>query len=139
MELNTYDCPICLDIMEKKCNLQTLKCNHTFHKECINLWLDRKPICPLCRMSVIDVFKCSGFKYRFIKYKIKLEFDRLCIKNMIKTRYIDFNKILRIAYLENVIIIYFNENNIEKLKKYVLPNEELCKNLFTSIKNNFIN
>ena len=133
-----YDCPICLETMSNKFNLQTLKCNHTYHKTCINLWLDRKSICPLCRMSVIDVFKCSGFKYRFIKYKIKLEFDRLCIKNYFKKTYIDYKEISKIGHVKEVIIIFFRRNKKDIIKKYRLSNELLCNTLFLNIKNKFI-
>ena len=28
-------------------------CGHVYHAECVDLWLQRKPICPLCRASVV--------------------------------------------------------------------------------------
>lgn len=44
------ECPICLEkITEEK---KTLKCGHEFHTECINLWLDEKKECPVCRTAV---------------------------------------------------------------------------------------
>ena len=44
------ECSICLEkITEEK---KLLKCNHEFHKECINLWLNEKKECPVCRASV---------------------------------------------------------------------------------------
>lgn len=45
-------CSICCDQMvcDIKSNV-TLSCHtsHTFHKQCIERWLERKPVCPLCR------------------------------------------------------------------------------------------
>ncbi|KQK10371.1 hypothetical protein BRADI_2g53640v3 [Brachypodium distachyon] len=28
-------------------------CGHVYHAECVDLWLQRKTICPLCRASVV--------------------------------------------------------------------------------------
>lgn len=28
-------------------------CGHVYHAECVDLWLQRKPICPLCRAGVV--------------------------------------------------------------------------------------
>ena len=135
---NIYDeCPICLEPMDDK-DSATLKCNHKYHKVCLKMWLDRKPICPLCRMDVVDVFKCKDFKYNLFNYKIKLEFDRLYIKNYFKKTYIDYKNIYKIGHVQEVIIIFFIHNNIDSIKKYRLPNESLCNTLFTSIKNKFI-
>ena len=67
------ECPICLEPIENEKHSTTLKCNHKYHKLCLNMWLDRNPICPLCRIDVINVFKCKHYKYNFLNYKIKLE------------------------------------------------------------------
>ena len=29
-------------------------CNHLFHSECIDEWLNNNPTCPICRMDVIN-------------------------------------------------------------------------------------
>lgn len=49
-----YKCPICLENMklnEFKRNLP--KCNHKFHKKCIDKWFNSKSdkYCPICYMS----------------------------------------------------------------------------------------
>ena len=132
------ECPICLEDIENNNDSSTLKCNHRYHKICIKMWLDRNPICPLCRMDVVDVFKCKDYKYNYFNYKIKLEFDRLCIKGPIKKKYIDYKDISKIGHIKEVIIIFFKDNNKNIIKKYRLFNEILCKNLFTTIKNKFI-
>ena len=41
------NCCICLDDILS--NIKTTKCNHIFHKKCINNWLKEKNECPLCR------------------------------------------------------------------------------------------
>ncbi|MBA0557434.1 hypothetical protein Golob_014503 [Gossypium lobatum] len=44
------DCAICLEDfkMGEKCRLLPL-CKHSFHAECVDSWLLRNPICPVCR------------------------------------------------------------------------------------------
>ncbi|KAL2552409.1 RING-H2 finger protein ATL56-like [Forsythia ovata] len=43
-------CAVCLENFKlgEKCRLLPL-CNHSFHADCIDLWLSRTPICPICR------------------------------------------------------------------------------------------
>ena len=44
-------CSICLE--ELKINPTTkLSCNHYFHNNCINLWKEKKNICPICRKPI---------------------------------------------------------------------------------------
>lgn len=43
----TEDCPICYE--ELRLETKTTRCNHTFHKECLEEWLRSESICPLCR------------------------------------------------------------------------------------------
>jgi len=132
------ECPICLEPIENEKDSVTLKCNHRYHKICLNMWLDRKPICPLCRMEVINVFKCKDYKYNFFNYKIKLEYDRLCIKGFFKKKYINYKNISKIGYIKEAIFIFYIENKTHYIRKYRLSDEITCKNLFTSIKNKFI-
>ncbi|XP_048434850.1 RING-H2 finger protein ATL39-like [Pyrus x bretschneideri] len=44
------DCAVCLDNfkMGEKCRLLPL-CGHSFHAHCVDAWLLRTPICPICR------------------------------------------------------------------------------------------
>jgi hypothetical protein len=42
------ECSICL---ESETNV-TLLCNHTFHKKCIDEWLNKKNNCPICRHNI---------------------------------------------------------------------------------------
>ncbi|XWS30344.1 hypothetical protein CRYUN_Cryun24cG0109100 [Craigia yunnanensis] len=46
------DCAVCLENFKtgEKCRLLPL-CRHSFHAECVDSWLLRNPICPVCRTS----------------------------------------------------------------------------------------
>ena len=47
------ECIICLSKIKKKQKIQKLlKCNHIFHKECIDKWFisSQKIICPICKI-----------------------------------------------------------------------------------------
>lgn len=48
------DCCICLASLEEKKYVSTLKCNHTFHHECITEWTKTSYTCPLCRISLVE-------------------------------------------------------------------------------------
>lgn len=50
----TYDepqnCCICLENFTQG---NILRCKHSFHKKCIETWLQSKPNCPLCRIDLV--------------------------------------------------------------------------------------
>ena len=43
-------CPICLEELESE--IKETSCEHTFHKYCLDKWLETKNSCPLCRESL---------------------------------------------------------------------------------------
>lgn len=44
------ECPVCLCKLEEGDEIRELKCNHLFHKYCLDRWLGyRCKTCPLCR------------------------------------------------------------------------------------------
>jgi hypothetical protein len=45
-------CAICKGRLEGPCG-RLRPCGHLYHAECIDLWLERKRICPLCRAGVV--------------------------------------------------------------------------------------
>ncbi|GER48972.1 RING/U-box superfamily protein [Striga asiatica] len=48
------ECSVCLSLFEQGDEVRNLKCNHTFHKDCIDTWLQRESAtCPLCRGVVL--------------------------------------------------------------------------------------
>tara|TARA_X000000950_G_scaffold248337_1_gene307308 strand:+ start:197 stop:436 length:240 start_codon:yes stop_codon:yes gene_type:complete len=48
------ECPICLDSIIDV-DKSVLKCNHMFHKECIDKWFKKSHRCPLCRDSLFNL------------------------------------------------------------------------------------
>ena len=50
------ECAICLDLLKE--NLITLKCKHTFHRNCI--LQNNKNSCPLCREPICKEGLCEG-------------------------------------------------------------------------------
>lgn len=44
-------CPICHDEFKRPTYLQ---CRHIFCEECLTVWLEREPTCPLCRARVVE-------------------------------------------------------------------------------------
>ena len=52
-------CPICLEVMDAASNVLTLKCGHSFHRECVLKQHGRK--CALCRATITEnVWTGSG-------------------------------------------------------------------------------
>ena len=52
IDLNDGKCIICFDDLEEKEIGRMINCEHIFHKECINQWLNVKQTCPCCRTSI---------------------------------------------------------------------------------------
>ena len=48
-------CAICIEDFASGNVLRRLSCGHLYHRDCIDKWLDRKPICPLCKMPVQEL------------------------------------------------------------------------------------
>jgi E3 ubiquitin-protein ligase ATL6/9/15/31/42/55 len=52
---DALECSVCLLEFDDDDTLRLLPtCPHAFHPDCIALWLERHPTCPLCRASVLD-------------------------------------------------------------------------------------
>ncbi|THG22145.1 hypothetical protein TEA_023588 [Camellia sinensis var. sinensis] len=55
-----YRCSVCLADYQAEDRLQQIPaCGHTFHTDCIDLWLATHTTCPLCRLSLIASAKAS--------------------------------------------------------------------------------
>ena len=65
-----YECDICLTNEVK--SLSQLNCNHLFHSDCINKWLQQKDTCPLCRAEFNDFNEIEK-----IKFKFEIEIDKI--------------------------------------------------------------
>lgn len=46
------DCPICLEEFKIRQICRQFDCSHVFHKKCIDKWLTKNVICPVCRACV---------------------------------------------------------------------------------------
>uniref|UniRef100_A0A3B0MR32 Ring finger domain/Zinc finger, C3HC4 type (RING finger) containing protein, putative n=1 Tax=Theileria annulata TaxID=5874 RepID=A0A3B0MR32_THEAN len=51
--LKSECCGICLDDFTDEDVLRILQCYHGFHVKCIDLWLCRSLVCPLCMKTII--------------------------------------------------------------------------------------
>jgi hypothetical protein len=47
-------CPICLNEMAVGDQARLLRCNHVFHKQCVDEWLRINASCPTCRKRIVD-------------------------------------------------------------------------------------
>ncbi|XP_042502853.1 RING-H2 finger protein ATL39-like [Macadamia integrifolia] len=56
---NDVDCAVCLESynLGEKCRLLPI-CKHSFHAQCVDSWLLKTPICPICR-TIVDSRKYS--------------------------------------------------------------------------------
>ncbi|EDQ87973.1 uncharacterized protein MONBRDRAFT_26652, partial [Monosiga brevicollis MX1] len=46
-------CAVCLDDLEPGVMIRQLPCQHLFHKDCIDPWLEAHYTCPLCKFNVV--------------------------------------------------------------------------------------
>lgn len=96
----TEECSICLGDLKNKIITLPL-CGHSFHKPCINKWLNVTPMCPLCKSFV-------NLKYVIFRNNFKTFFNKNYL--YINRDYISFfNKNI---YLKNIKKIYIANNKI---------------------------
>lgn len=50
----TQNCSVCLEPIENIRSAKTTLCEHTFHRECIDTWLERHNTCPECRHELFN-------------------------------------------------------------------------------------
>lgn len=130
------ECPICLDNLNSK-NTKTLPCNHKFHKLCLDTWLKRKNICPLCRFPLAYIYKCKYLKNSFFNYDITINDDHILFKNIIYSNKYIYKKIRSISYKGNIFNINYYKNNKFILKSFKFKNKLICENFFKIISNKF--
>ncbi|XP_058097559.1 RING-H2 finger protein ATL58-like [Magnolia sinica] len=54
-------CSVCLGDYKANDKLQQIPaCGHTFHMDCIDLWLANNTTCPLCRLSLLPATKAAS-------------------------------------------------------------------------------
>ena len=129
-----YECSICLEDIELK-DLEILPCNHKFHKECINMWTKKNPVCPYCRTFLKSFFQ-TRINYYLFKRRCNIFINEKDFKKVtfvynypfsIKPLFIneiETSKIKSAEIKENTIrILYFNKNKLKK-KKFIFNNSE---------------
>ena len=111
------ECTICLNELEKDTN--KLICGHIFHTTCINIWLNIKSSCPICRQIITPGnLKLNGRKFYniFIRYKLFCQDESIIIKvfllkYLFKKTILKYSLIKKVSYnLHFFTIIY--KNNI---------------------------
>ena len=108
------DCPICLEI-----NLEPIKilnCQHSFHEQCVSIWLENNNTCPLCRQLVTFI---DG-KINKKDYKLSINHDHILMKHTTHTSILKFSNIKNIEYKK-------------KYKSIILTKKETCDKDFHSI------
>ncbi|XP_050422230.1 E3 ubiquitin-protein ligase CHFR-like [Adelges cooleyi] len=89
---NDFQCPICNELMVKAC---TVNCSHSFCENCINTWLKKSKICPVCRTLVKTKTGCltmDNFINNFCEFlgstakeqREKVQNERLAVMNSIR-------------------------------------------------------
>lgn len=60
-EFDCSECAVCLDGFQKgeKCRILPV-CRHTFHAKCVDSWLYKNPLCPICRARAEQHGKGGG-------------------------------------------------------------------------------
>jgi hypothetical protein len=64
---NEEDCAICYETL-KDSDVIKLKCDHIFHKDCIEKWIEKSGTCPLCRYNIFLCTSCSGKGIVYYQY-----------------------------------------------------------------------
>lgn len=105
------ECSICLDDINKKKNLlKTLKCNHIFHKRCINKWMKTSIQCPLCKYFIKKKFIIYFRHHPMYMFRLhNIIFYDTFIK-IGRNVCIEYNNIYKLCtYTTFIEIIYYND------------------------------
>ncbi|UVC49963.1 RING-type E3 ubiquitin transferase [Theileria orientalis] len=50
---NSKTCSVCLEEYHEGVEIKRLPCTHFYHKNCIDVWLNKSTICPICKFDFI--------------------------------------------------------------------------------------
>jgi hypothetical protein len=69
------ECSICLEDIDST-ELKLSRCNHTFHKECIDRWIDTFHWrCPMCRQQMAEITRFKNLMERNGEMFYGIKFD----------------------------------------------------------------
>jgi hypothetical protein len=54
-QTNDKTCAICFEDYDLQSKVRVFECTHGFHSECIDLWIQRKAICPTCKRTLASL------------------------------------------------------------------------------------
>ena len=129
------DCSICLEIILPDTSTTTI-CNHIFHTECLNNWLEIKNSCPLCR-TPFYCKNCECCKVNFFintKCKILLEPYYININSLKFSRNIPYVNIQKFFYKGKYVWFNYKYNNIISSIKFKFCNRSKSELLFENLK-----
>ena len=77
--MNSERCPICLDYIVEPSILYAVKtsCNHSFHRKCLDKWLDNNKTCPICRYDYVLNWT-NSWNFIIIKEFNKIAYFTIC-------------------------------------------------------------
>ena len=125
------DCPICLEI-----NLEPFKilnCQHSFHEQCLGIWLEKHNTCPLCRQLVSFI---DG-KINKKDYKLSINRDHLLMEHKTHASILKFSNIKNIKYKKGYkSIILTKKEPCDKDFHYIVIKSEKAFMIFDNLKLN---
>ena len=52
-QVKTYgECVICLENLDSNSIITALKCGHIYHEGCVQKWLNKNSVCPICSTKI---------------------------------------------------------------------------------------
>ena len=116
------ECAICLENDLEL--LKTLRCQHTFHEKCVNIWLSNHDTCPLCR----DIVTFIEGKIDKKDYTLTINHNHLLMKHETHTSILKFSNIKNIEYKRDLVTLTkkelydkdFIKINIKSNKAFIL-------------------
>ena len=130
-----HNCSICLDVIED--NVITLqKCKHQFHRSCITMWFEKNNTCPLCRETILDLYR---IKYRkptfwgvtYLNMVVELKENKIMFYRIDKINTKNRNAVTQNYHFENIINTQNNgeEETLENYNSIDLENKNYILNL----------
>jgi hypothetical protein len=120
------NCPICYEDYNTRRVTTITKCNHKFHRNCLETWKNRSNSCPICRQNIIakctlqlclscDNIYCRGNYYIFFEGEYAdfiIKYGK-CITQSEESNSFDFMNILK-------EIIYYKRSLNREIKSGML-------------------